>query len=231
MTQAVRDFYLENLGEGWFKSLQHFLETDEMEKIRLSVLKARKITNVYPSAKNMFRAFQLTPLEEVKVVILGMDPYHTPKHATGVAFSSGVDYPRPPSLTNILKEVEDDYYKGLNLEIDYKYCLDDWAAQGVLLINTALTVEQSKPGSHTALWQPFTIEVMKVLQQKTGIIYLLWGNHAKQFKKWIFNSNHILEAVHPSPLSAHGGFFGCKHFTKTNEILEQMNGKEFKIKW
>jgi len=232
MEDALRNFYKDNLLD-WFPPLSSFLESSDMENIRKNIVESRKNFNVFPEAKNMFRAFSLTPLRELRVVILGQDPYHTKGFATGLAFSSGKEYEFPPSLQNILNEIEQDVYRGFYFNKPYNYDLSYWARQGILLLNTSLTVIEGKPGSHSQIWKPFTEYLFKeVLSKETGIIYLLWGNHAKKFKQYInSNNNYILEAAHPSPLSAHNGFFGCKHFSKVNEILESNNGEDFKIIW
>lgn len=230
--QDLNQWYQSNLGESWYRVLFNFLDSPEMENIRKIVLKRRELVNVLPSSDIMFSAFRLTPFNEVRVVILGQDPYHTPGLATGLAFSSGKPYTYPPSLVNILREVNEDEYYYDGSSIIEMGDLSPWARQGVLLINTAFTVEQGNPGSHTYLWQPFTKAILKALGEQTGIIYVLWGSHAKSYKSLINTKfNYILEAAHPSPLSAHNGFFGCKHFSKINKIIEDQNGNEFKINW
>lgn len=175
---------------------------------------------VYPEKENWFNAFHLTQLQDVKVVILGQDPYHQPNQAHGLAFSVKQDK-LPPSLVNIFKELEND----LNIK-NTNGDLSSWANQGVLLLNTVLTVRESSPKSHRNLgWEIFTSHVLQTLnQQKQPIIYLLWGNDAKKFAKWIDNPLHTcLFAPHPSPLSSYRGFFGCKHFSQTGAILQKFN--------
>ena len=228
---------LENyVEEKWLSRLSPLLDSEDGSKM-FEKLKQIKLSGktIYPLQKNIFNAFKYTAWDNVKVVILGQDPYHTPNIADGLAFSSGKEKTCPPSLKNILKEIEDDVYKGLNLET-YSftdYSLKRWAEQGVLLLNTSLTVEEGLPGSHLEIWKDFTKNVIKLLNlEKNSVIFLLWGEKAKQYKVLINPEKHyILEAAHPSPLSAHNGFFGCKHFSKTNEIIESINGKENSIKW
>lgn len=201
-----------------------------MENIRQSINSRRKKAIVYPESSDIFNAFKLCPWEDVRVVIVGQDPYHTPGYAHGLAFSSLNPHPLPPSLRNILKELEEDL--GFDINTYERFDLTPWAEQGVLLINTALTVEKGDPNCHSDLWKPFTEEVFKVLKEKTGVVYVLWGAHARSYKKFIdLDRNYVIESAHPSPLSASKGFFGSKPFSKVNEILEGLNGPEFKINW
>ena len=179
---------------------------------------------VLPARKNMFNAFKLTPRDTVKVVILGQDPYPNKEHAMGLAFSvpNGV-YPLPPTLKNIFKELYDD----VNIiKTDSLGSLREWAKQGVLLLNTALTVVEGKSGSHDNIgWGELAQEVLEtVSEDKTGMVFILWGSKAQAFKQYIKNqeSHMILCSVHPSPLSAHKGFFGSKPFSKTNFFLESV---------
>lgn len=232
MQSRVLDWYKGALGESWFNVLEDFLISDEMENIRTSTLEQRRIKPVFPAADSLFRAFSSTPFEKVRVVILGQDPYHTPGYATGLAFASGKEYPLPPSLRNILKEVEQDAYNGLDLNNPMKIGLEHWAEQGILLLNTALTVPQGEPGAHASLWMPFTKEVINLLQERGNVIFILWGKYAQAFKPLIDTTkNFVLEAAHPSPFSARNGFFGCKHFTTVNEILKtKLNDSNF-INW
>ena len=179
---------------------------------------------IYPAQSLLFNALKLTPYNDVKVVILGQDPYHGPGQAHGLCFSVQPGVPAPPSLQNIFKELESD----LGLKRPKDGCLEKWAKQGVLLLNASLSVEQSKPQSHAKLgWETFTDAVIKSLNQhQAGIIYLLWGSSAKKKRDLIDESKHIaLTAPHPSPLSAHRGFLGCHHFSKANALLESL-GRE-----
>lgn len=178
-------------------------------------------TQVYPAKEDVFNAFFLAPLQEVKVVILGQDPYHEPNQAHGLAFSvmPGVDV--PPSLTNIYKELQDD----IGCAIPNNGCLVPWAKQGVLLLNTVLTVRAHEANSHRGIgWETFTDAVIATLDTKDQpIVFLLWGRPAQRKKALLHaRENHlILEAPHPSPLSSYRGFFGCKHFSETNRFLEE----------
>lgn len=176
---------------------------------------------IYPPQKDVFNALKLTAFADVQVVIIGQDPYHGPKQAHGLAFSVQPGLPPPPSLQNIFLELEND----LNCPLPKSGCLEHWAKQGVLLLNTVLTVEAGKPQSHAKIgWQQFTDKVIECLNEHTqGIVFLLWGAPAQQKARIINPFKHrILTAPHPSPLSAHRGFLGCKHFSKTNELLKQM---------
>ena len=175
---------------------------------------------IFPPQYLMFRAFQLCPFENVKVVILGQDPYHGKEQANGLAFSVNNGMKLPPSLRNILKEYNDDL-KTNRTDPD----LADWAARGVLLLNSVLSVRESKPESHSKIgWQEYTDSIIKQINdRKENVIFLLWGNYAKSKEKLIDVSKHkVLKATHPSPLSANrGGWFGCKHFSQVNKLLKE----------
>lgn len=176
---------------------------------------------IYPPKYHVFRAMELCPLDKVKVVILGQDPYHGPGQANGLAFSVNKGITLPPSLRNIFKELESD------LRIKNTYGdLTSWAKQGVLLLNTVLTVEEGKPGSHYDIgWEKYTDNIIRHLNKKEDIIFVLWGSKAKAKKLLIDEEKHyILESAHPSPLSCQG-FFGCRHFSKINDILVSINKK------
>lgn len=174
---------------------------------------------VYPPAKEVFNAFRFTELDAVKVVILGQDPYHGPNQAHGLSFSVKPGVPAPPSLVNIYKELASDIP---GFVIPKHGCLQSWPQQGVMLLNTVLTVEAGKAHSHASLgWETFTDKVIKVLNtHREGIVFLLWGSHAQK-KGMIIDPkrHHVLKAPHPSPLSAHRGFLGCHHFSQTNALL------------
>jgi uracil-DNA glycosylase len=195
----------------------------EIQKPYLNALnhilaKEYKTKNIYPPKDQIFSAFLNTPMKDVKVVILGQDPYHGPGQAHGLAFSVNPDCPIPPSLRNIYQELEQEYGVTLNRSGD----LHDWAKQGVLLLNPILTVEQGHPLSHQNLgWQDFTNEAIKKLNElDQPIVFMLWGSKARQVKKLLNNPNHlILESAHPSPLSAYRGFFGNNHFKQANDFL------------
>ena len=172
---------------------------------------------IYPPGNQIFRAFELTPLPQVKVVILGQDPYHGPGQAMGLSFSVPDGVPTPPSLANIFKEIESD----LGIRMSGATNLEPWARQGVLLLNSVLTVQASLPTSHSRIgWQEFTDAVIRYLSaRRSGLVFLLWGRYAQEKAALIDASrHHVLMAAHPSPL-ARGAFFGCRHFSKTNQIL------------
>ena len=173
---------------------------------------------IYPPGNLIFNAFALTPFDKVKVVILGQDPYHGPNQAHGLSFSVPDNIPAPPSLKNIYKEIESD----LSIKLHKNGNLENWARQGVFLLNAVLTVRASEPASHSKIgWIEFTDAVIKAISDNCqGIVFMLWGNFARSKKELIDSNKHyILEAAHPSPL-ARGAFFGCRHFSKCNTILE-----------
>ncbi|ACV26936.1 uracil-DNA glycosylase [Kangiella koreensis] len=183
---------------------------------------------IYPPQDRIFAALKLTELKDVKVVILGQDPYHGPNQANGLCFSVNPNQPLPPSLRNIYKELASD----LQCPIPINGDLSHWATQGVLLLNTVLTVEAGQANSHKGRgWEIFTDEVIKSLNKAPQpIVFLLWGSQAQAKSSLINNPKHtILSAPHPSPLSAHRGFFGCNHFSKTNQILVDNN--QTPIEW
>lgn len=178
---------------------------------------------IYPPSQDVFNAFNLTELDNVKVVILGQDPYHGPNQAHGLCFSVLPKIKTPPSLVNIYKELATDIP---DFTIPQHGFLQSWAEQGVLLLNTVLTVEQAKAHSHAKIgWEQFTDTVIQQLSDHcSGLVFLLWGSHAQK-KGLVIDTqkHHVLIAPHPSPLSAHRGFLGCKHFSETNKILKQQN--------
>lgn len=204
----------------WLVPLQNEFKKPYYKQLYQKVIEEYNTTTVYPPADDIFNAFHFTPLSDVKVVILGQDPYHGTGQAHGLCFSvnKGVDI--PPSLVNIYKELHED----LGCTIPKHGYLEKWAAQGVLLLNTVLTVRAHQAMSHRGIgWEEFTDAVIDILnQQDRPIVYLLWGKPAQTKKRKLNNPNHlILEAPHPSPLSAHRGFFGCRHFSRTNEFLKE----------
>lgn len=175
---------------------------------------------IYPLGSQIFKAFELTPLPSVKAVILGQDPYHNPGQAMGLSFSVPNGVPAPPSLKNIFKEISFD----LGLQMSGRTDLEPWARQGVLMLNAMLTVEAGVAGSHRAIgWQEFTDAVIRCISDNCeGVVFLLWGRFARDKKNLIDVSRHyVLEAAHPSPLAG-GAFFGCRHFSMTNEILRRL---------
>jgi uracil-DNA glycosylase len=183
---------------------------------------------VYPPPKFVFRAFELCPFDKVKVVILGQDPYHGPKQANGLCFSVNEKISVPPSLQNIYKEIQDD----LDVQRPSNGNLTCWAEQGILLLNATLTVRANTPGSHQHRgWEEFTDAIIKALSdKKEHLVFLLWGKYAQEKGAHIDKEKHlVLIAAHPSPFSACNGFFGCRHFSKTNEYLKKHGEKE--IEW
>lgn len=213
---AWYDFLQDEIRSSYFVALQEFVEEE------------RRNCLVFPPAEQVFRAFQCTPPEAVRVVMLGQDPYHGEKQAEGLAFSVPKQTKLPPSLLNIFKELQYD----LGIESPSCGSLVGWAQQGVLLLNTTLTVRAHEPLSHQKRgWERFTDAVIaRLSERRAGIVFLLWGNPAKAKIPLIDAQKHfILTAAHPSPLSARRGFFGCAHFSKTNEILKQIGCPE--INW
>lgn len=213
------------IGNSWDEILKEEFKKDYFVNIEKQLEKTNKI--IYPKKENIFRALKLTDYNDVKVVILGQDPYHGENEANGLCFSVNKDVKIPPSLRNIFKELKED----LNIE-RINTDLSDWAMQGILLLNTILTVEKDKPFSHKNLgWNYFTDNIInKINQKKESVIFVLWGNAAREKKKLITNKNHIIiESAHPSPLSYTRGFKNSKPFSKINKILKEQNKKE--IKW
>ena len=208
--------------------------TEEFEKPYFSDLRSFLLNEkargkvIFPPGPHIFSAFNSTPYDKVKVVIIGQDPYHGPGQANGLCFSVAKGVPKPPSLVNIFKEISQD----LGVVTPNHGDLQKWADQGVLLLNATLTVEAHKAGSHQGKgWETFTDAVISNLSEnRSGLIFFLWGRYANNKAALIDKSkHHILSSVHPSPLSAHRGFFGCKHFSKANELLRKMNKQE--IDW
>ena len=206
----------------WKKVLDPEFEKPYFESIKNFLVQEKKAGKIiYPPGKLIFNAFNKCPFDEVKVVILGQDPYHGPDQAMGLSFSVPRQVPLPASLKNIYKEIEAD----LGIKMPAHGDLSLWAEQGVFLLNAILTVEKSKPGSHQHIgWQQFTDVVIKMLSDlKQGLIFLLWGNFARNKKVLIDQTrHHILEAAHPSPLAG-GAFQGCRHFSRTNQLLIKMD--------
>ena len=203
----------------WQKPLMNEFRKPYYRTLYNKVLEEYKTRKVFPAPDDIFNAFHLTPLGEVKVVILGQDPYHNDGQAHGLCFSVKPDVEIPPSLVNIYQELHDD----LGCKIPNHGYLVKWAEQGVLLLNTVLTVRAHQANSHRGIgWEEFTDAVIEAVDaQDRPIVFLLWGRPAQMKKSMLHNPNHlILEAPHPSPLSAYRGFFGCKHFSKTNEFLK-----------
>lgn len=223
-TVAEKKAILDNvrLPEDWKLALADELTSDNMDDLRAFLKQAYQSTDgIYPPANLMFNAFNLTPLSQVKVVILGQDPYHRPGQAMGLSFSVPKIIPKPPSLNNVLKEMADDIGTHYSAHGDLTY----WAQQGVLLLNSSLTVREGEPNSHQNKgWEQFTDKVIDVINEQTEhTVFILWGSKAQKKGKYINTDKHlILTAVHPSPLAANrGGFFGSKPFSKTNDYLLQ----------
>ena len=209
--------------ESWKNALSDIFDKPYFSQIA-NHLKAEKAlkTTLYPSGGLIFNAFNLTPYDKVKVIILGQDPYHNPQQAMGLSFSVPDGIKPPPSLANIFKELN----KDIGMAIPCSGNLTAWAKQGVLLLNAVLTVRANEPVSHAKIgWTKFTDDIIQTLSlHKTGLVFILWGNFAQEKIKLIDNSKHkILKSAHPSPLSAYNGFFGCKHFSATNEYLVKNN--------
>lgn len=198
-------------------------QKDYYKSLEKEINKRYETTTVFPEKQNIFKAFSLTKLDNLKVVILGQDPYHGFGQAQGLAFSTPANIKNPPSMQNILKEIQSDLGKKSICEDGD---LTPWAKQGVLLLNTILTVEEAKPKSHHNLgWEVFTDNIIKYISDNCkDTIFILWGSPAISKTKLIDRKkHHILTAPHPSPLSSYRGFFGCKHFSQTNNILKSLN--------
>jgi len=218
----------EIIESSWKSVLKKELEKSYFTELT-NIIKASYINQtIYPAPRHIFRAFAFCPFDKVKVVILGQDPYHGEGQAHGLAFSVPDGVKIPPSLKNIYKEIKND----LGKEIPQTGNLEPWSKQGVLLLNTTLTVKASEPMSHTGLgWEIFTDAVIKIISdQKEHVVFLLWGKHAQTKASLIDDTKHlILQAPHPSPFSARTGFLGCQHFSQTNEYLIKNN--EIPIEW
>ena len=209
------------LEDSWLAVLGQEFEQPYMQQLR-QFLRAEKDRRkvIFPPGKQIFHAFNTTPFEKVKVVILGQDPYHGPNQAHGLCFSVMPGVSPPPSLINIFKEIEDD----LGIPAPKHGCLQFWAEQGVLLLNATLTVERARAGSHQGKgWETFTDRVIEALnERREGLVFMLWGSYAQNKGALIDQQKHrVLKSPHPSPLSAHRGFFGNRHFSKANEYLQQ----------
>ncbi len=220
--------------ESWKKVLADYFEKEEFKHLAEFVRNEYLNKKVYPPPKDLFRAFNETPFDKVKVVILGQDPYHNPNQAHGLAFSVPKGIPAPPSLLNIFKEICDEISDSPSCKLPGKEKTDltRWANQGVFLLNAVLTVLKNAPTSHAGKgWEEFTDFVIRTLSdKKQNLVFMLWGAYARSKKALIDEGKHlILEAPHPSPLSANRGFFGCGHFKKANEYLEKHGKKP--IEW
>ncbi len=211
------------LEPSWLSRLGDQFDMDYMKALKQFLSQEKKAgKEIYPAGSLWFNAFNSAPFDKVKVVILGQDPYHGPGQAHGLCFSVREGVPFPPSLLNIFKEIETD----LGISIPHHGCLQQWADQGVLLLNATLTVEKAKAGSHQNHgWEEFTDKAIKQLNdQREGLVFMLWGSYAQKKGQFIDTNKHlVLKAPHPSPLSAHRGFFGCRHFSQANAYLKQQD--------
>lgn len=205
--------------ESWKEVLKDEFKKEYFQQITVFI-KTEKVAGkiIYPPGPLIFNAFYKTPFNKVKVVLLGQDPYHNPGQAQGLSFSVPPGVTKPPSLVNIFKELQND----LGIQPAADGDLEKWAEQGVLLLNASLTVRKNEPGSHSKIgWIEFTDAVIrKISEEKKGVVFLLWGKFAQDKQSLIDETkHHVLKAAHPSPFSADKGFFGCKHFSKTNKFL------------
>jgi uracil-DNA glycosylase len=218
-----------NITENWKLVLKDEFEKTYFQEIISFLDHQKKLgKTIFPEESLIFNAFNQASFEDIHVVILGQDPYHGSNQAHGLSFSVSDGIKLPPSLKNIFKELESDIGK----EIPKSGNLIHWAKQGILLLNASLTVEENKPMSHSKIgWNLFTDAIIKkISQEKTNVIFILWGKFAQEKEKLIDPEKHfILKAAHPSPLSAYNGFWGCKHFSKTNELLKSIKKEEIKF--
>ena len=216
------------IGNKWDIILQDEFKKEYFENLMDFVKNEYKSKTIYPKQNEVFNAFRYTDFDQVKVVILGQDPYHGPNQAEGLSFSVSNEVLKPPSLKNIFKELESD----LKIPFPEHNSLKKWAKEGVLLLNAVLTVEEHKPTSHKDKgWEIFTDDIIKILNERnTPTVFILWGAYARSKRDLITNPKHlVIESAHPSPFSARNGFFGSKPFSKTNEFLRKNNIKE--IDW
>ncbi len=206
------------IDQSWYQSIGEEFNKDYFKILKEFLISEKSKYRVFPPGSQMFAAFDYTPFDKVKVVILGQDPYHGPGQAHGLCFSVPDGVKIPPSLVNVYKELKED----LEFEIPTHGNLQNWAKQGIFLLNATLSVRAHTAGSHQNKgWETFTDKVISTLSEKReNIVFILWGNYAKAKAKLIDESKHlVLKAAHPSPLGAYKGFFGCRHFSKTNEYL------------
>ncbi len=212
------------LEDSWKAALADEFDAPYMARLRAFLLDQKRDRRVvYPKNDHIFAALDLCPLPHVKVVVIGQDPYHGPNQAHGLCFSVRPGVAQPPSLVNIFKEINDDLGTGERRLDGTRGCLEPWARQGVLLLNAVLTVERGRAGSHQGRgWETFTDRVVDVLsREREHLVFLLWGGYAQKKGASIDRRRHlVLTAPHPSPLSAHRGFFGCRHFSRANAYLE-----------
>lgn len=206
--------------ESWYNMLESEFEKPYFQSLRLKLRELYKTKEIYPHPSNIFYAFNMTPFNKVKVVIIGQDPYHGPNQAHGLCFSVNETIKIPPSLQNIFKELKND----LDIDIPISGNLTKWTGQGILLLNNVLTVERGLANSHKNIgWEEFTKSTISLISDHlSNIVFILWGMQAQEKESLIDKSKHlILKAAHPSPLSAYNGFYGCNHFSKTNRYLKE----------
>ena len=217
-----------NIGNDWDEILKDEFEKEYYKKMRKFLINEYKTKIIYPKPEEIFTAFKLTSYKDCKIILLGQDPYHGENQAHGLAFSVKEGIKLPPSLRNMYKEINNEY----GYEMSKNGHLVPWAKQGILLLNTALTVIAENANSHSKIgWEIFTDNIIEILNKREeSLIFILWGSNARSKKRLIdIKKHYILEGVHPSPLSANRGFFGCGHFKKANEILKELGKKE--IDW
>ena len=221
------------IGNSWDKVLNTVLESNNFKETISFVSSERQTKEIFPTEENIFKSFRLTPFNKIVAVILGMDPYPN-KHkgqivANGLAFSTDVPNYTPPSLKQIYKAIKNSLYQYEDTSIE-NMNLNDWAQQGVFLLNTALTIESGKSGSHLKLWEEFTTQVIKTIDERnTNVFFCLWGKDAQKFEHLISDSNYILKAPHPISASYRGQAWECDHFKVINEYLRKYNGYE--VSW
>ncbi|MBE6157670.1 MAG: uracil-DNA glycosylase [Firmicutes bacterium] len=216
------------IGNKWDDLLSDEIKKEYFQNLLNFIKEEYKNKTIYPKQSEVFNAFRYTDFDDVKVVILGQDPYHGPNQAEGLSFSVSNEVLKPPSLKNIFKELESD----IGIHFPEVNSLKPWAKEGVLLLNAVLTVEEHQPTSHKNKgWETFTDEVIRIINTKeTPVVFILWGRYAREKKSLITNPKHlVIESAHPSPFSARNGFFGSKPFSKTNEFLKKNGIKE--IDW
>lgn len=215
------------LRRSWYELLKEEFEKDYFKNLQKFLQEECNSYQIYPKLEKVFNALNCLPFDKIKVVIIGQDPYHEPGQAQGLSFSVPENFPLPPSLVNIMKEIESD----LNIKCYNNGDLTRWAKQGVLLLNTVLTVRQGQANSHKDKgWENLTRKIIELIgNREKPVVFMLWGSNAQSFAPFIKEWHLVLKAPHPSPLSAYRGFFGCKHFSKCNQFLK--NHKEEAIDW
>lgn len=227
-----KDKLIELFGKEWQEALSEYISDKDFYQLACKITELRKTKEIYPSRENVFRCFRETSYDKVKCIVLALDPYNDKEESSdGLCFSNSRSKTISPSLRNILKEIDDEYPENKELITHGKLDPQDlsrWSKQGVLLLNSALTVEKGNPGSHLELWKPFTEEVFKALSRRQDLVWILLGKEAMKFKELITNQTHsIITAAHPAVHSYGGtGFFGSNVFRKTNEELSKRNLKE-----